>query len=99
MSRRKQSNPKQFKRVFENGLETDSEETEKKEILKEEDGSVEDDPLYYSDPENVVSKDGDHSRNGEMVGSLKVEQQDSDGQEERVQPSPLTAEEWDGPSK
>ncbi|XP_016343021.1 zinc finger protein ZFPM2b isoform X2 [Sinocyclocheilus anshuiensis] len=97
MSRRKQSNPKQFKRVFENGLETDSEETEKKEILKEEDGSVEDDLLYYSDPENVVSKDGDHSRNGEMAGSLKVEQQDSDGQEERVQPSPLTAEEWDGP--
>ncbi len=34
-----------------------------------------------------------------MGGSLKVEQQDSDGQEERVQPSPLTAEEWDGPSK
>uniref|UniRef100_A0A671N7A4 Zinc finger protein ZFPM2-like n=2 Tax=Sinocyclocheilus anshuiensis TaxID=1608454 RepID=A0A671N7A4_9TELE len=66
-------------------------------ILKEEDGSVEDDLLYYSDPENVVSKDGDHSRNGEMAGSLKVEQQDSDGQEERVQPSPLTAEEWDGP--
>uniref|UniRef100_A0A8C1BBC6 Zinc finger protein ZFPM2 n=1 Tax=Cyprinus carpio carpio TaxID=630221 RepID=A0A8C1BBC6_CYPCA len=62
MSRRKQSNPKQFKRLFENGLET--------EILKEEDGSVEDDPLYYSDPENIVSKDGDHSRNGElkMVG-------------------------------
>uniref|UniRef100_A0A8C2PTF3 Zinc finger protein, FOG family member 2b n=1 Tax=Cyprinus carpio TaxID=7962 RepID=A0A8C2PTF3_CYPCA len=62
MSRRKQSNPKQFKRVFENGLET--------EILKEEDGSVEDDPLYYSDPENIVSKDGDHSRNVElkMVG-------------------------------
>ncbi|KAK2887273.1 hypothetical protein Q8A67_015501 [Cirrhinus molitorella] len=97
MSRRKQSNPKQFKRVFENGLEMDSEETEKKEILKEEDGSVEDDPLYYSDPENVVSKDGDHLRNGEMAGSLKVEQQDSDGQEERVQPSPLTADEWDGP--
>uniref|UniRef100_A0A671P526 Zinc finger protein ZFPM2-like n=2 Tax=Sinocyclocheilus anshuiensis TaxID=1608454 RepID=A0A671P526_9TELE len=68
------------------------------EIMKEEeDGSVEDDPLYYSDPENVVSKDGDHSRNGEMGGSLKVEQQDSDGQEERVQPSPLTTEEWDGP--
>uniref|UniRef100_A0A8C2INF6 Zinc finger protein, FOG family member 2b n=1 Tax=Cyprinus carpio TaxID=7962 RepID=A0A8C2INF6_CYPCA len=89
MSRRKQSNPKQFKRVFENGLET--------EILKEEDGSVEDDPLYYSDPENIVSKDGDHSRNGEMAGSLKVEKQDIDGQEERVQPSPLTAEEWDGP--
>uniref|UniRef100_A0A672Q5I3 Zinc finger protein ZFPM2-like n=1 Tax=Sinocyclocheilus grahami TaxID=75366 RepID=A0A672Q5I3_SINGR len=82
--------------VFENGLETDSEEMEKKEILKE-DGSVEDDLLYYSDPENVVSKDGDHSRNGEMAGSLKVEQQDSDGHEERVQPSPLTAEEWDGP--
>ncbi|XP_016110844.1 zinc finger protein ZFPM2-like [Sinocyclocheilus grahami] len=98
MSRRKQSNPKQFKRVFENGLETDSEEMEKKEILKE-DGSVEDDLLYYSDPENVVSKDGDHSRNGEMAGSLKVEQQDSDGHEERVQPSPLTAEEWDGPSE
>ncbi|XP_050991932.1 zinc finger protein ZFPM2b isoform X2 [Labeo rohita] len=97
MSRRKQSNPKQFKRVFENGLETDSEETEKKEILKEEDGSVEDDPLYYSDPENGVSKDGDHLRNGEMAASLKVEQQDGDGQEERVQPSPLTAEEWDGP--
>ncbi|XP_016098675.1 zinc finger protein ZFPM2-like [Sinocyclocheilus grahami] len=98
MSRRKQSNPKQFKRVFDNGLETDSEETEKKEILKEEeDGSVEDDLLYYSDPENIVSKDGDHSRNGEMGGSLKVEQQDSDGQEERVQPSPLTTEEWDGP--
>ncbi|XP_016375797.1 zinc finger protein ZFPM2-like isoform X2 [Sinocyclocheilus rhinocerous] len=98
MSRRKQSNPKQFKRVFDNGLETDSEETEKKEILKEEeDGSVEDDSLYYSDPENTVSKDGDHSRNGEMGGSLKVEQQDSDGQEERVQPSPLTTEEWDGP--
>uniref|UniRef100_A0A8C1IPH5 Zinc finger protein, FOG family member 2b n=1 Tax=Cyprinus carpio TaxID=7962 RepID=A0A8C1IPH5_CYPCA len=89
MSRRKQSNPKQFKRLFENGLET--------EILKEEDGSVEDDPLYYSDPENIVSKDGDHSRNGEMAGSLKVEKQDIDGQEERVQPSPLTAEEWDGP--
>lgn len=34
-----------------------------------------------------------------MGGSLKVEQQDCDGQEERVQPSPLTAEEWDGPSK
>uniref|UniRef100_A0A673JRV3 Zinc finger protein ZFPM2-like n=1 Tax=Sinocyclocheilus rhinocerous TaxID=307959 RepID=A0A673JRV3_9TELE len=84
--------------VFDNGLETDSEETEKKEILKEEeDGSVEDDSLYYSDPENTVSKDGDHSRNGEMGGSLKVEQQDSDGQEERVQPSPLTTEEWDGP--
>uniref|UniRef100_A0A672PXQ7 Zinc finger protein, FOG family member 2b n=2 Tax=Sinocyclocheilus grahami TaxID=75366 RepID=A0A672PXQ7_SINGR len=84
--------------VFDNGLETDSEETEKKEILKEEeDGSVEDDLLYYSDPENIVSKDGDHSRNGEMGGSLKVEQQDSDGQEERVQPSPLTTEEWDGP--
>ncbi|XP_043074438.1 zinc finger protein ZFPM2b isoform X2 [Puntigrus tetrazona] len=97
MSRRKQSNPKQFKRVFENGLEMDSEETEKKEMLKEEDGSVEDDPLYYSDPENAVSKDGDHLSNGEMGGSLKVEQQDSDGQEERVQPSPLTAEEWDGP--
>uniref|UniRef100_A0A8C1T6X7 Zinc finger protein, FOG family member 2b n=1 Tax=Cyprinus carpio TaxID=7962 RepID=A0A8C1T6X7_CYPCA len=78
-------------RLFENGLET--------EILKEEDGSVEDDPLYYSDPENIVSKDGDHSRNGEMAGSLKVEKQDIDGQEERVQPSPLTAEEWDGPSK
>ncbi|XP_042631935.1 zinc finger protein ZFPM2-like isoform X3 [Cyprinus carpio] len=89
MSRRKQSNPKQFKRLFENGLET--------EILKEEDGSVEDDPLYYSDPENIVSKDGDHSRNGKMAGSLKVEKQDIDGQEERVQPSPLTAEEWDGP--
>ncbi|KAF4100126.1 hypothetical protein G5714_018322 [Onychostoma macrolepis] len=97
MSRRKQSNPKQFKRVFDNGLETDSEETEKKEILKEEDGSVEDDLLYYSDAENVVSKDGDRLRNGEMGGSLKVEQQDSDGQEERVQPSPLTGEEWDGP--
>uniref|UniRef100_A0A8C1QYE8 Zinc finger protein, FOG family member 2b n=1 Tax=Cyprinus carpio TaxID=7962 RepID=A0A8C1QYE8_CYPCA len=97
MSRRKQSNPKQFKRMLDNGLETDSEETEKKEILKEEDGSVEDDSLFYSDPEHVVSKDGDHLRNGEMGGSLKVEQQDSDGQEERVQPSPLTAEEWDGP--
>lgn len=34
-----------------------------------------------------------------MAASLKVEQQDGDGQEERVQPSPLTAEEWDGPSK
>ncbi len=34
-----------------------------------------------------------------MGGSLKEEQQDSDGQEERVQPSPLTSEEWDGPSK
>uniref|UniRef100_A0A8C1BC05 Zinc finger protein ZFPM2 n=1 Tax=Cyprinus carpio carpio TaxID=630221 RepID=A0A8C1BC05_CYPCA len=97
MSRRKQSNPKQFKRMLDNGLETDSEETEKKEILKEEDGSVEDDSLFYSDPEHVVSKDGDHLRNGEMGGSLKVEQQDSDGQEERVQPSQLTAEEWDGP--
>ncbi|XP_042601166.1 zinc finger protein ZFPM2b isoform X3 [Cyprinus carpio] len=97
MSRRKQSNPKQFKRMLDNGLETDSEETEKKEILKEEDRSVEDDSLFYSDPEHVVSKDGDHLRNGEMGGSLKVEQQDSDGQEERVQPSPLTAEEWDGP--
>uniref|UniRef100_A0A9J8BE54 Zinc finger protein ZFPM2 n=1 Tax=Cyprinus carpio carpio TaxID=630221 RepID=A0A9J8BE54_CYPCA len=32
-----------------------------------------------------------------MAGSLKVEKQDIDGQEERVQPSPLTAEEWDGP--
>ncbi|XP_005159618.1 zinc finger protein ZFPM2b isoform X1 [Danio rerio] len=99
MSRRKQSNPKQFKRVFENGLEADSEETlcEKKEILKEEDQSVEDDPIYFSDPENGISKDGDHSRNGEMGGSVKVEQQDSDGQEERVQSSPVTAEEWDGP--
>ncbi|XP_048057910.1 zinc finger protein ZFPM2b isoform X1 [Megalobrama amblycephala] len=98
MSRRKQSNPKQFKRMFENGLETDSEEMvcEKKEILKE-DRSVEDDPLYFSDPENVISKDGDHLKNGELCASLKVEQQDSDGQEERVQPSPLTAEEWDGP--
>uniref|UniRef100_A0A8C2HJW6 Zinc finger protein, FOG family member 2b n=1 Tax=Cyprinus carpio TaxID=7962 RepID=A0A8C2HJW6_CYPCA len=83
--------------MLDNGLETDSEETEKKEILKEEDGSVEDDSLFYSDPEHVVSKDGDHLRNGEMGGRLKVEQQDSDGQEERVQPSPLTAEEWDGP--
>ncbi|XP_042601164.1 zinc finger protein ZFPM2b isoform X2 [Cyprinus carpio] len=83
--------------MLDNGLETDSEETEKKEILKEEDRSVEDDSLFYSDPEHVVSKDGDHLRNGEMGGSLKVEQQDSDGQEERVQPSPLTAEEWDGP--
>ncbi|XP_052389082.1 zinc finger protein ZFPM2-like [Carassius gibelio] len=89
MSRRKQSNPKQFKRVFENGLKT--------EILKEEDGSVEDDSLYYSDPEKLICKEGDHLRNGEMAGSLKVEQQDIDGQEERVQPSPLTAEEWDGP--
>ncbi len=51
--------------LFDNGLETDSEETEKKEILKE-DGSVEDDLLYYSDAENVVSKDGDHLRNGEL---------------------------------
>ncbi|XP_067282230.1 zinc finger protein ZFPM2b isoform X2 [Pseudorasbora parva] len=99
MSRRKQSNPKQFKRMFENGLETESEETacEKKEILKEEDRSVEDDPLYFSDPENIISKDGDHLKNGEMGGSLKVERQDSDGHEERVQPSPLTADEWDGP--
>ncbi|XP_056336292.1 zinc finger protein ZFPM2b isoform X1 [Danio aesculapii] len=99
MSRRKQSNPKQFKRVFENGLEADSEETlcETKEILKEEDRSVEDDPIYFSDPENGISKDGDHLRNGEMGGSVKVEQQDSDGQEERVQSSPVTAEEWDGP--
>ncbi|XP_051729767.1 zinc finger protein ZFPM2b isoform X2 [Ctenopharyngodon idella] len=99
MSRRKQSNPKQFKRMFENGIETDSEEMvcEKKEILKEEDRSVEDDPLYFSDPENIISKDGDHLKNGELCASLKVEQQDSDGQEERVQPSPLTAEEWDGP--
>ncbi|XDV34456.1 hypothetical protein PO909_004614 [Leuciscus waleckii] len=86
--------------MFENGLETESEETvcEKKEISKEEDRSVEDDPLYFSDPENIISKDGDHLKNGEMGGSLKVEQQDSDGQEERVQPSPLTAEEWDGPT-
>ncbi|XP_026144213.1 zinc finger protein ZFPM2b isoform X2 [Carassius auratus] len=98
MSRRKQSNPKQFKRMFDSGLETDSEETEKKEIVKEEDGSVEDDSLFSSDPENVVSKDGDHLRNGEMGGGLKLEQQDSDGgQEERVQPNPLSAEEWDGP--
>ncbi|XP_059412813.1 zinc finger protein ZFPM2-like isoform X2 [Carassius carassius] len=98
MSRRKQSNPKQFKRMFDNGLETDSEETEKKEIVKEEeDGSVEDDSLFYSDPENVVSKDGDHLRNGEMGGGLKLEQQESDGKEERVQPSPRSAEEWDGP--
>ncbi len=54
--------------VFDNGLETDS---EKKEILKEEDGSVEDDPLYYSDAENVVSKDGDHLRNGELKDNLR----------------------------
>ncbi|XP_077052746.1 zinc finger protein ZFPM2b [Siphateles boraxobius] len=101
MSRRKQSNPKQFKRMFENGLETESEETvcEKKEISKEEDRSVEDDPLYFSDPENIISKHGDHLKNGDMGGSLKVEQQDSDGLEERVQPSPMTAEEWDGPSQ
>ncbi|XP_039536375.1 zinc finger protein ZFPM2b isoform X1 [Pimephales promelas] len=91
MSRRKQSNPKQFKRMLENGLETESEEKVcEKEISKEDD---------LSDPENIISKDGDHLKNGEMGESLKVEQQDSDGQEERVQSSPLTAEEWDGPSQ
>ncbi len=57
--------------VFDSGLESDSEKTEKKEILKEEDGSVENDPLYYSDTENVVSKDGDHLRNGELKDNLR----------------------------
>ncbi|XP_056597354.1 zinc finger protein ZFPM2b [Triplophysa dalaica] len=97
MSRRKQSNPKQFKRVFENGLETDSEETvcKKRDILTEDDRSVEEDPLFLTDPDNIISKDEDHLRNGEMIGNVKVGQQDNDGQEEKVPPSP--AEEWDGP--
>lgn len=34
---------------------------------------------------------------GEMIGNVKVEKQDNDGQEEKAPPSP--AEEWDGPSK
>lgn len=60
--------------MFENGLETDSEEMvcEKKEILKDEDRSVEDDPLYFSDPENVISKDGDHLKNGELISITKI---------------------------
>lgn len=60
--------------MFENGLETDSEEMvcEKKEILTEEDRSVEDDPLYFSDPENVISKDGDHLKNGELISITKI---------------------------
>ncbi len=57
--------------VFDSGLESDSEEIEKKEILKEEDRSVEEDPHYYSDTESVVSKDGDYLRNGEIKDSLR----------------------------
>ncbi|XP_051949178.1 zinc finger protein ZFPM2b [Xyrauchen texanus] len=98
MSRRKQSNPKQFKRVSENGLEVDSEEKvcEKRDLLKDENRSVEEEPLYFSEPENIIFTDGDHVKNDEMGRSLKVEQQDSDGQEERAQPSP-TIDQWDGP--
>lgn len=36
---------------------------------------------------------------GKMGENVKTEQQDSDGQEEKAPPSPLTPEEWGGPSK
>lgn len=55
--------------MFENGLETDSEETvcKKRDILTEDDRSVEKDPLFLTDPDNIISKDEDHLRNGEVI--------------------------------
>ncbi|XP_055075464.2 zinc finger protein ZFPM2b [Misgurnus anguillicaudatus] len=99
MSRRKQSNPKQFKRVLENGLETVSEEIlcEKREILTENDRSVEEDSLFPTDPGSINCKDGDHLMNGKRGKNVKTEQQDSDGQEEKAPPSMLTPPEWGGP--
>lgn len=57
--------------VFENGLETDVEETvcEKREILTEDDRSVEDDSLFLTDPDRIVSKDEDHLTNGKVISS------------------------------
>jgi len=49
--------------MLENGLETESEEKVcEKEISKEDD---------LSDPENIISKDGDHLKNGELISHYK----------------------------
>ncbi|XP_051992303.1 zinc finger protein ZFPM2-like [Xyrauchen texanus] len=70
---------------------------ETSELLKDEERSVEEEPLCFSELENIIFRDEDQVKNGEMGRGLKVEQQDGDGQEERAELSPLTANQWDGP--
>lgn len=40
---------------------------EKREILTEDDRSVEEDPLFLTDPDSIISKDEDHLRNSKLI--------------------------------
>ncbi|XP_066530482.1 zinc finger protein ZFPM2b [Hoplias malabaricus] len=99
MSRRKQSKPRQFKRVSGGGqLECEDGvcEDNESEILTEAEVCVEDTHgPSSSDPDNLSVKDEDPSRKGDECGG----QEEREGAEERVQSSPRDSDEWDGPGE
>ncbi|XP_063041988.1 zinc finger protein ZFPM2b [Engraulis encrasicolus] len=102
MSRRKQSNPRQFKRALENGL--DGEQDQESSLSGPQDElasgelSGEGSPAHSSssssgDPENLSVKDR------EVTGSHAGEdgEKDSEEQDAQARSSPTGSQKWDGP--
>uniref|UniRef100_W5LCF3 Zinc finger protein, FOG family member 2b n=1 Tax=Astyanax mexicanus TaxID=7994 RepID=W5LCF3_ASTMX len=99
MSRRKQSKPRQFKRVFGSG-QTECEDggCEERELLKDDEVCPEEAHTPFSlEPENFPFKDEDFSKKGGVCGGQETGQEESEGGDERVRSSPPGSEEWDGP--
>ncbi|KAI4892221.1 hypothetical protein NFI96_007614 [Prochilodus magdalenae] len=85
--------------VFGSG-QTECEDGVHEEILKEDDGSVEDAHTPFSlDPQNYRFKDEDTSRKGDVCGGRDAGQEDSEGGDEGVRSSMPESEDWDGPGE
>ncbi|TRY95784.1 hypothetical protein DNTS_018332 [Danionella cerebrum] len=81
--------------LFENGIEEETATDEK----EEEEQCGEEDKLYFSDSENSSSKDEEHLRNGDLCGGVKIEHQEGEEREDRVQSDLLISGQWDGPNE
>ncbi|XP_026798199.3 zinc finger protein ZFPM2b [Pangasianodon hypophthalmus] len=103
MSRRKQSNPRQFRRpaitgAFENGqTESEDRESEEKDILKDVETTVDQEAQVPLDSENFHIKNEDDSSAGDVGGSLETQKEVSEGHNGKNPSSPTASEEWDGP--
>ncbi|XP_026851522.2 zinc finger protein ZFPM2b [Electrophorus electricus] len=93
MSRRKQSNPRQFKRALGNGRVLGEEACEERDLAGEEEISR----SFSLDPDSFGVKEEVSSKKVQASGRLEPHQEHGVRQEDRAQSCLLTAEEWDGP--
>ncbi|XP_031442090.1 zinc finger protein ZFPM2b [Clupea harengus] len=98
MSRRKQSNPRQFRRGLENGLEEDQIEgvSGARDSLTNGDPSEEGSLSEGTDPENLSVRDQEQSSSHED-GSPRPGQKGSEDQDMPAGISQTGSQEWDGP--